>query len=123
MPYWRMQLHPSDSAESVQYSARCLAAGYIGLDFSGQVPDLMSMSSKANLPAGREDYWGFAHTMAVGDLVLIIAHHFPFALSRVSGEYNFIRATAPELGVWFRHFRAVDQVRFYADYKTDAHKW
>jgi hypothetical protein len=30
---------------------------------------------------------------------------------------------APEIGVWFRHFRAVDDVRYFADFKTNAKEW
>jgi hypothetical protein len=61
--------------------------------------------------------------MAVADRVLIITHHFPFALVRVAGPYNYIRVKAPELGVWFRHFRKVDDVWYYGDLVTDAHGW
>jgi len=61
--------------------------------------------------------------MQEGDFVLIVAHHFPFALARISGPYNYIRETAPEIGVWFRHFRKVDDIRYYADFKTNAHAW
>jgi hypothetical protein len=61
--------------------------------------------------------------MKIDDSVLIITHHFPFALVKVTGKYNYIRDTAPELGVWFRHFRKVKNVRYYADYKTNAKSW
>ena len=43
--------------------------------------------------------------MTEADRVLIVVHHFPFALAMVDGEYNYIRNVAPEIGVWFRHFR------------------
>ena len=46
--------------------------------------------------------------MEVGDWVLLFTHHFPFALVRIAGPYNYIRSTAPEIGAWFRHFRKVD---------------
>jgi hypothetical protein len=61
--------------------------------------------------------------MEVGDRVLLFAHHFPFALARVSGNYNYIGAAGPEIGVWFRHFRQVDDVRYYGDFVTDAQTW
>jgi hypothetical protein len=61
--------------------------------------------------------------MQEGDLVLVVAHHFPFALARVSGPCNYIRPVAPEIGVWFRHFGAVEGVRYYADFKTNALVW
>jgi hypothetical protein len=45
--------------------------------------------------------------MKEGDSVLIVTHHFPFAWVTVAGPYNYIRSVAPEIGVWFRHFRSV----------------
>lgn len=80
-------------------------------------------TTKEKLPEKQKDYWAFAHDMKVGDRVLVIAHHFPFALARIAGEYNYVRRFAPEIGVWFRHFRKVDEVHFYADVKTDVRKW
>lgn len=61
--------------------------------------------------------------MKVGDTVLVIAHHFPFALATIAGDYNYIRFPAPEIGVWFRHFRRVKDVRYYGDLETNAHNW
>ena len=122
MTYWRMQLHPANPEEAVRHCVESLAAGYIGLDFGEDVGDLMSTNQSA-LPENQRDYWAFAHEMAIGDTVLIIAHHFPFALVTIDGEYNFIRSTAPELGVWFRHFRKVRDVRYYADMVTNAQLW
>lgn len=122
MTYWRMQLHPASSGNAVQHTIESLAAGYIGLDFSSDAGDLL-VAQQSALPANQRDYWAFAHEMAEGDLVLIISHHFPVALVRVAGTYNYIRATAPEIGVWFRHFRRIDEVRYYADFKTNAHAW
>jgi hypothetical protein len=75
------------------------------------------------LPENQRNYWVFAHEMAIDDRVLLFAHHFPFALVRVAGQYNYIRAAAPEIGVWFRHFRAVDDVRYYGDFVTNARAW
>jgi hypothetical protein len=117
-----MQLHPANPEEAVRHCVESLAAGYIGLDFGEDVGDLMSTNQSA-LPENQRDYWAFAHEMAIGDTVLIIAHHFPFALVTIDGEYNFIRSTAPELGVWFRHFRKVRDVRYYADMVTNAQLW
>lgn len=61
--------------------------------------------------------------MVEGDSVLIIAHHFPFAVAEVAGPYNYIREPVPHLGVWFRHFRAVENVRYYAEHYTNARDW
>ena len=63
--------------------------------------------------------------MAVGDEVLIISHHHPFALVEVAGDYNYIRSRSPEIGVWFRHFRRINKesVRYYADLVTNPSEW
>jgi len=122
MTHWRMQLHPNEAGEAVRHAVESLAAGYIGLDFSVDVGDL-HRTTQDQLPDHQKDYWAFAHEMAVGDEVLIIVHHFPFALATVAGEYNYIRVPAHEIGVWFRHFRQVKDVRFYGDFKTNVHQW
>ncbi len=122
MPYWRMQLHPAEPGEALRYAVESLAAGYIGLDFGVEVGGLTQTTQTA-LPENQKDYWAFAHGMAVGDRVLITVHHFPFALVRVAGEYNHIRSTAPKIGVWFRHFRRVDDVTYYGDFRTDVRQW
>jgi hypothetical protein len=44
-------------------------------------------------------------------------------LVRVAGPYNYIKYTVPEIGVWFPHFRAVDNVRYFADFITNAREW
>jgi hypothetical protein len=122
MTYWRMQLHPSESDGAIKHTVESLSAGYVGLDFAEDVPDLLTVPQSA-LPDSQRNYWAFANEMAIGDRVLLFAHHFPFALARVSGEYNYIRAAVPELGVWFRHFRAVDNVMYFGDYITNASSW
>ena len=122
MAYWRMQLHPGDSENAIKHSIDSLTAGFIGLDFSRDIGDL-SKKTRDSLPINQHDYWDFANVMEKDDTVLIIAHHFPFALVTVDGRYNYIKRRAPELGVWFRHFRRVKDVKFFADYITDAHSW
>lgn len=122
MAYWRMQLHPGDSPNAVRHTSNSLVAGFIGLDFENPPGDLTDVDADEIEPFHR-DYWAFAHTMDVGDLVLVIAHHYPFALVRVSGEYNYVRTPVNNIGVWFRHFRAVDSVRYYSDYITNPASW
>jgi len=122
MTYWRMQLHPNEPGGAIKHSVESLVAGYIGLDFAPEVGDLMRTTQSA-LPQTTKDYWAFAHEMTVGDRVLIIAHHFPFAVATVAGEYNYIRSPAPEIGVWFRHFRRVEDVQYYGDRVTNARSW
>lgn len=122
MTYWRMQLHPDESGNAVKHTVESLTAGYVGLDFSVPVPDLLTVARDA-LPKTQRNYWAFAHEMKVGDYALLFTHHFPFALVRISGDYNYIRAAAPEIGVWFRHFRPVDDVRYFGDWIKTAHDW
>jgi hypothetical protein len=122
MTYWRMQLHPAQSEGAIRHTAKCLSAGYIGLDFSDDVPDLLTVPQNA-LPDNQRNYWTFAHEMNIDDRVLLFAHHFPYAMVRVAGPYNYIRETAPEIGVWFRHFRRVDDIYYYGDYETNARNW
>lgn len=122
MTYWRMQLHPGDSEGAIKHTVESLSSGYVGLDFGVDVPDLLTVS-QGSLPENQRNYWAFAHEMAVGDRVLLFAHHFPFALAKISGGYNYIRVAAPEIGVWFRHFRAVDDIRYYGDLVTNARTW
>ena len=131
MAYWRMQLHPGISVEAVRYTVACLAAKLIGLDFGSEpgptppaadVGDLLSVNPAA-LPENQRHYWAFATEMRGGDHVLIFAHNYPFALCRVAGAYTYARGIDPASGRWFRHFRRVDDVRYYGDHKTDARKW
>jgi hypothetical protein len=122
MSYWRMQLHPSESKNAVSYTVASISAGYIGLDFGKDVGDLLLTERKV-LPTGQQDYWEFAHKMKKGDYVLVFTHHFPFALVRISGPYNYIRKSQPHVGVWFRHFRSISNVKYYADYITNAKNW
>jgi hypothetical protein len=117
-----MQLHPTDSQNAVKHCIESLAAYYIGLDFDENLGDLTKIR-KEKLPENQHDYWAFANTMKIGDIVLIIAHHFPFALVTVASDYNYIKNKAPELGVWFKHFRKVDNIKYYADYTTNAYSW
>ena len=122
MKYWRMQLHPDDSGNSISHSASSLSSGFIGLDFEGEIGDLEFEKSE-NIPKYQKDYVAFEKDMSIGDKVLIISHHFPFAVCTISGEYNYIKEPVPELGLWFRHFRRVENIRYYADYKTNANSW
>jgi hypothetical protein len=122
MAYWRMQLHPSESEGAVRHTVESLSAGYIGLDFAGDVSDLMTIS-QSDLPERQRNYFAFAHEMEPGDWILLFTHHFPFAAARIAGPYNYIRSAAPEIGVWFRHFRKVDGIRYYGDFVTNVKDW
>ena len=51
-----MQLDPAESAKAMKYSVGSLGAGFIGLDFAG---DLRRIERHA-LPKGQTDYWDFA---------------------------------------------------------------
>ena len=122
MTYWRMQLHPGGSKEAMKHAVESLSAGFIGLDFGARVPDMLTITPEA-LPKTHRNYWSFANEMKVDDRVVLFTHHSPLALVRVTGEYNYIRDIAPEMGVCFRHFRKIDDVRYYGDYVTDARRW
>lgn len=122
MNYWRMQLHPAEPESAMRYAVQSLANGFIGLDFEQDLGDLLRLK-REEVPAKQRDYWDFANTMAESDLALIIVHHFPFALVRIDGPYNYIRTPAREIGVWFRHFRRVDDISYYADVITDLRSW
>ncbi len=122
MTFWRMQLHPDQPGQAVHHTVMSLCAGYIGLDFAEDISDLMTIS-RSDLPENQRNYWAFAHEMKVGDRVLLFTHHFPFALATVAGPYNYIRTIDPQIGVWFRHFRKVDDVRYYGDLVTNVRNW
>ena len=124
MNYWRMQLHPSGSKQAAKSAAESLSAGFIGLDFENEVGDLNHAEPNEIEPEHR-DYMDFCKKMNKGDKVLIIAHHFPFALCTVTGDYNYIARPEPELGVWFRHFRRIDvnKTKYFADHKTNVKDW
>jgi len=118
-----MQLHPDESEQALKSTVESLSARYIGLDFARDVGDLTKIV-QSELPEHQRNYIAFANEMEEGDKVLIFVHHFPFALATVDGQYNYIRARAPEIGVWFRHFRRVRDVSYYGDViETDASKW
>lgn len=119
-----MQLHPSGAKIAAFHAAQSLLAGFVGLDFETNVGDLRRAGlAQQDLPQKHRKYWAFAHEMTVGDEVLINVHHFPFALVTVAGEYNYIREPIPDIGVWFRHFRRIENIRFYSDKVTNAKKW
>ncbi|MBB4126714.1 hypothetical protein GGR77_002004 [Xanthomonas translucens] len=121
MAYWRMQLHPNEPAQAVSYVAKALGLGFIGLDFADPPGDLTDVDPSA-IEKTQRDYWDFAHKMAIGDVVLVSAHHYPFALVEVTGHYNYIRSPE-ELEVWFRHFRRVSVLGYYADLVTNPKNW
>lgn len=123
MNYWRMQLHPNKPETSAKHAIESLSAGFIGLDFEGDYGDLTLTQDTKAWKRGEKDYLRFARDVAVGDRVLIIAHHFPLATAVVAGGYNYIKHPEPEIGVWFRHFRRVKDVKYYADEKTNAGAW
>ncbi|MBA8889816.1 hypothetical protein FHW12_004063 [Dokdonella fugitiva] len=99
-----------------------LGLGYIGLDFENPPGDLTDVS-RESIPQDQRDYWDFAHEMAIGDIVLIIAHHHPTALVRVVGEYNYVREPEAAIGAWFRHFRKIEVLGHYADLVTNPKDW
>ena len=122
MTYWRMQVHRDDSRTTFRDTITSLAGGYIGIDASGDAGDLGAVL-RDTLSAGQREAWAFAQEMATGDRVLVFAHHFPFALAQIAGRYNHVRAPVPEHGILFRHFRRIDDVRYYADLSPNPREW
>jgi hypothetical protein len=128
MSYWRMQLHDLGyKRQAIKYCVESLAAGYIGLDFHKDTGDLSvikkdSPNYKGLLPGSEGRCWVFAHEMKKDDIVLIMAHNRPFSLVEVIGEYNYIKHTDSDSPAkfWFRHFRAVKVLDYYADYIYDT---
>lgn len=108
----------------MRYAVESIAAGFIGLDFKGSPGDLLQ-TDREHVETSERDFFDFATRMATGDWVLVIVHHFPFALVCVDGEYNYMREPDPRLGVWFRHFRriATKETRYFADFVTNAKSW
>lgn len=51
--------------------------------------------NKNDLPSGQPDCREFAHIMKKDDIILVIAHHFPFALAKVAGLNNYISRPQP----------------------------
>jgi hypothetical protein len=117
MNFWRMQLHPNEPRRATEFAARSLAAGFIGLDHSIDIGDMRK--SENLLPPSQRDYFDLALRMQRGDKLLVISHHRPFAFATVDGDYCYVTAPQPELGVWFRHFRRVKDVRFVGDLITN----
>lgn len=122
MTYWRMQLHPCAPGSAAEHAAQSLSSGFIGLDFNEDCGDLSKVSVE-DLDPGQKDYLQFWRDMKEGDRVLIIVHHFPFAIADVEGDYNYIKTPVREIGVWFRHFRRVNNIKYYADLVTNAAAW
>lgn len=77
--YWRMQVLPGDSYNAIKHTVESISAGYIGLDFVTDVPDLKTIQQDT-LPESQRNYWAFAREMQIGDHAPLFAHHFPLAL-------------------------------------------
>jgi len=122
MTYWKIQLHPNDNTRAVEHTMRTLGLRYIGLGFANQPGDFTGVSADEVVQSQR-DYWEFSHTMHEGDLVLVVAHHYPCALVQVLGCYNYVHNPEEEIGVWFRHFRRVKVVGYYADFVVNPAQW
>ena len=116
-----MQLHPTDPDRSAAHAANCIARGLIGLDFWNEVGDLRKPLE--GIDPKQKDYRLFQSEMAVGDLVLVQAHPYPFALVEVASDYVYVPNAKEELQVWFRHLRFVRNVRLYADYVKRPENW
>lgn len=124
--YWRMQLHPDSATFSSFYAYTSIAKGFIGLDFKKEsnAGDLLRLQDDDSL-GYQKSYLPFAREMNIGDIVLIISHHNPIAVVKITSEYNYIRQVIPELGIWFRHFRQIDKdnIIYYSDFETNKNNY
>lgn len=124
--YWRMQLHPDNSTFSSFYAHTSIAKGFIGLDFKKEsnAGDLLTLQNDDSL-GYQKTYLPFAKDIKIGDIVLVVAHHNPIAVVKVTSNYNYIREVIPELGIWFRHFRQIDKdnIIYYSDFETNKNKY
>ena len=116
--YWRMQLHPNDSENSMFYTVQCLAHGYIGLDFGEAMGDLKT-EDISQLPPSEKLFVQIESPMKSGDIVLVMSHNKPVALVKVIGEYVFINEYLKDhlkFPAWCSHFRPVQVLSYYADW-------
>lgn len=124
--YWRMQLHPDHSTFSSFYAHTSISKGFIGLDFKQEsnAGDLLTLQDDDRL-GYQKSYLPFARDMKIGDIVLIVSHHNPIAIVKITSDYNYIRQVIPELGIWFRHFRQIDKdnIIYYSDFETNKNNY
>lgn len=125
MKYWRMNLHPTDEKLQMKCVTESLAAGFIGLGFDvGADPgdlDKINPDDPRVSPQANKTYWSI-QKIEQNDFVAIFAHNEPIALVKVIEEYNYIKKSLPELGIWFNHFRRIerDKINYFAD--LDSYK-
>ena len=110
-----MQLHPDESNNSVKYTTESVSAGFIGLGFGigkndpGDLMKVKPSDAGVVLDKNEDRYWQFAEEMETGDIVAIFCHNQPFALTQITGNYNYIKTPVPNIGVWFNHFRTIEK--------------
>ncbi|WCL50760.1 hypothetical protein [Leptospira sp. GIMC2001] len=125
MNYYRMQLHPDDSKQSSRYASESISAGFVGLGFVTDPGDLTKIKPQDTILSINENtYWAITD-IEPGDFILIMSHHFPYALVKVTEGYNYIKKPVPELGIWFNHFVRVEKkfTKYYSDFITNPKDW
>lgn len=125
MNYFRMQLHPDDSGQASKHASESISAGFVGLGFDEDPGDLTKVTpDKAQLSNNEHSYWEILNIQK-GDFILVMSHHYPFALVQVEEGYNYIKKPVHELGIWFNHFVRIDKLatRYYSDYITNPANW
>jgi hypothetical protein len=128
-----MQIHPGDFRNrAAGYAVQALAREVVGFSFWPDPGDLRRVELSSLPDNVKKPEVGFATEMNVGDKILVVVHHNPFALATVASGYFYLtsppswewgKVVLPELGIGFNHFRRVKDVLHYADYKTNPHKW
>jgi|JI10StandDraft_1071094.scaffolds.fasta_scaffold1514436_1 hypothetical protein len=125
MNYYRMQLHPDDSKQSSKHASESLSAGFVGLGFREDPGDLTKINPQDVTLSNNENTYWVIKDIQPGDLILIMSHHYPYALVKVAEGYNYIKNPVPELGIWFNHFVRIDRefTKYYSDYITNPNDW
>jgi len=116
-----MQLHPKAPGGSARHAAESLSAGFVGLDSDWDVGDLCR-AKYDDLPSEEKNQWAFAYEMVEGDHVLIFCHH-SVCSGKNSGTVQLHKESSAGNRCVVRHFRRVDSVRCYGDFKTNVAGW
>jgi hypothetical protein len=126
--FWRMQLHPGNADQATRYAVQCLATGVVGFDYGEDPGDLVALNGSRKSHNINPHEIEFASENLIGDKVLVLVHHHPFALATIASDYYYLRAkTLAEreelFGVWCNHIRRVRDIRYYSDWVKDPNNW
>ena len=121
--FWRMQLHPECETleERKDCTDLCLKGPQprIGLDFKDKSTGDLRNVDPAKM-SGQANYYAFYKPMDIGDVVLIFISSVPYALVRVTGEYEYGADPNPD-EVWCAHHRKVHLLAYIDEHKDQLH--